>query len=51
MTEKINLVSITEIVKDDDNENNFLSIEFIWKWIIEVLYNTSSSRYEWFDFC
>lgn len=50
MTEKLDLMSLSFITKTDENQNNFTSLEYIWKWIIEVLFQTSSSRYEWIDF-
>ncbi len=28
----------------------FISFESIWRWIIEAIYKTSQSRYEWRDF-
>lgn len=33
-----------------DNEISFISFDSIWKWILEVIYKTSDSRYDWMDF-
>lgn len=29
----------------------FFSFDYLWKWVMESIYKTSESRYEWSNFC